>query len=206
VITRTVLSMNKKNNESSTAAEDGKLSSDNGGFSHVPKSGRSRWFSAPKQVRRVVISSGGLFVLVAIGQIVALTGIVSSMLSTIESGDVAAMLESSTDRSIIVRFASGFSLSIAATLGTVALVGAMRLLTPYRNGSLRLVQYGAAGQMLIVASNIFGLAIGNRSLDATTIGTILTAGYTLPVLVLSSHRMVRAWSVRFTPPPPPLPV
>jgi hypothetical protein len=198
--------MNNKNDERSKATEDGKLSSDNGGFGHVPKSSRSRWFSAPKQVRNVVITSGGLFVLVAIAQIVALTGIVSSMLSTIESGDVAAMLESSTDRSMIVRFASGFSLSIAATLGTIALVGAMRLLTPYRNGSLRLVQYGAAGQMLIVASNIVGLAIGNRSLDATTIGTILTAGYTLPVLVLSSHRMVRAWSVRFTPPPPPLPV
>ena len=198
--------MNKKNVEESSVPRSGSVSNGDIRSDHSHVQSGSRWHSAPKQVRKVVLLSGGLFVLVVAAQAVALTGIVTSMLSTIESGDVAAMLESSTDRSMIVRFASGFSLSIAATLGTVALVGAMRLLTPYRNSSLRLIQYGTAGQMLIVASNIVGLAIGNRSLDATTIGTRLTIGYTLPVLVLSSHRMVRAWSVRFTPPPPPLPL
>ena len=194
-----------ESNSEEVPALSGNLPEYNSGFGHIPAKGTSRWTSAPKQVRKVVIVSTGFFILVLIGQVVAMTGIITSMLSTIESGDIAALLESSKDRSFYVRFASGFSLSIAATLGTVALVGAMRLITPYRNGSLRLVQYGTGGQMLIVASNLVGLAIGNRSLDATTLGTILSVGYTLPIIVLCSHRIVRAWSVRFTPPPPPLP-
>jgi len=178
-------------------------------LSAAPEAGPSRRVTrltaAPGPARRTVVVSAAMFVVLVAAQVVALSGIVTSMLTTIESGDIAGLLESSSERSAAVRFASGFSLSIAATLGTLALVGGLRLLVPYRNGSLRLIQYCTAGQLLIVAANLVGLALGNRPLDATTIGTVLSLVYSVPVLVLSSHRVVRAWSVRFTPPPPPLP-
>jgi hypothetical protein len=166
---------------------------------------QKRWDAAPGPVRRVVVLSLVLFIPLFAGQFVGMSGILRSISEVMSSGDPFALLENASERPAVVRFATGFSMSMAATLGALTLLGGARLLTPYRNGSLRLAQYGFAGQVLIITSNLVGVALGNRPIDATTIGTVLSLLYTTPVIVAASHKVVRAWSVPFSPPPPPLP-
>jgi hypothetical protein len=166
---------------------------------------KKRWVVAPVAVRRAFVVSVAMFVPLFIGQIVGISGILASLSDVMSSGDPFALLETAGERPVSVRFASGFSMSMAATLGAFCLVGGSRLLVPYRNGSLRMVQYGFAGQVLLILSNLVGVALGNRSLDAMTVGTIMSLLYTIPVFVLCTNKVVRAWSVMFVPPPPPLP-
>lgn len=166
---------------------------------------RKRWETAPAPVRRIVLLSLVMFVPLLAGQLVGFAGILQSINDVMSNGDPFALLETAGDRPAAVRFATGFSMSMAATLGALALFGGVRLLVPYRNGSLRLIQYGFAGQVLLVVSNLIGVGLGNRALDATTIGTVLSLSYTIPVFVAGMNKVVRAWSVPFSPPPPPLP-
>lgn len=166
---------------------------------------RKRYKSAPQQIQRLVLISYIILIPVIISQIYAIVNILSSIQQQLSTGDIFTSMLEPQAKSSYNAFIIGFSTSIAASFGTMILIGATRLAVPYRHKLLKVILYGFPMQVLIIVSNIIGIYLSKSVLDAATIGSIASISYSLPVFVLSLDKTVRAWSVEFIPPPPELP-
>ncbi len=120
-----------------------------------------------------------------------------------DSGSGSPVVEVTT--SSLERFSSGFAMSAAASFGVLALFAGTWLIPPYRNRSHRVLIWSVAAQGALVLWSLIPAITGSAAFGAATVGTVATLLYGLPALWLARHPVVVAWSVRFEPPPPPLP-
>jgi hypothetical protein len=107
--------------------------------------------------------------------------------------------------SALEQFSSGFSMSGPASFGIAAVVAGMAMVPPYRYRSRMFLVWSVGAQLALVGWSVTSVIIGSRNFDAGALGTWATALYGIPVMVFALSPTVRAWSVRFEPPPPPLP-
>jgi hypothetical protein len=149
---------------------------------------------------------------VVVAQVIAAAALirrVSAMAESASADPFALLLDE--DKKVEVtstaleRFSSGFAMSGAASFAILALFAGTWLLPPYRNRSHKTVIYATLAQLVLLAWAALSVASGQRVPDAGLAGTFATVAYTLPAFLLAWHPTVRAWSVRFEPPPPPLP-
>jgi hypothetical protein len=165
------------------------------------------WAAAPTAVHRAVVAGIMALAVVIPLQMLVLYRLTTRLSAQLTSFDPFAVLDGTAPAQPTPAweaFIAGFSASGAATLGTLALMASIRLAAPYRNRSLRTAQIAGIGHLLLVTATIAGALIGNRSWDARTIGTFASIVWLVPVLVLTFHPLVRAWSVPLLPPPPDL--
>lgn len=174
---------------------------------------RERWRRAPRQVRRLAVYCYAALVPVVVAQVIAAAALVRRVTAMAESmaGDPFATLTGegvgapTVSYSALERFSSGFAMSGAASFAVLALFAGTWLVTPYRNRSYRALIWSVMAQAALVGWSIIGLLTGSKVLDASVVGILATVVVTIPALLLAREETVRAWSVRFEPPPPPLP-
>lgn len=173
---------------------------------------RKRWSEAPQPVRRLALYCYLALLPVVAAQVVAATALVRRIQAMAESAssDPFAMLAGTEAKvevtvTTIEKFSSGFAMSGAASFGVLALFAGTWLIPPYRHRSLKVLEFAVVAQALLLVWSAVGLFNGDRVLDASLIGTFATALYGIPVLLLARNATVRAWSIRFEPPRPPLP-
>ncbi len=161
--------------------------------------------AAPSAVRRVVIVA---WVMLAAQGILAMvyTYLTYRQLSVaMQSYDVFNPTSLSIELGTTGSFIAGVSVSFPATFGGFAALCATRLLRPYRPKARQYVFVGAVAHSVLVVATVAGVLIGNRAWDAKTIGTVLSVVFVIPLVPLSAHRVVKAWSVPLPLPRPPLP-
>jgi|LauGreDrversion4_1035100.scaffolds.fasta_scaffold00908_9 hypothetical protein len=166
------------------------------------------WKIAPKGSRQIVIAGSATAVVIIPLQLFALYLTITGVADQMTTMDPFAVLEGGVEkvsRPTWEMFLTGFVTSFAASMGTLAVIAATRLVVPYRNRALKTVWLGGFSHIALSVATLIGVAVGNRSVDASSLGTVISALWVLPVLVLSFHPLVRAWSVPFTPTPPVLP-
>lgn len=138
-------------------------------------------------------------------QLVSVWLLLNSVTVALENIDPFAGVDMVIPHTPFQDFTGGFAMSLAASFGSVALLSCMRLVQPYRNRSLRVVQAGSIAHITLVLATLAGVLLGNRGLTSGVIGTMLSLVYVIPVLSLSFNRVIKAWSVVYVPPLPPLP-
>jgi len=166
------------------------------------------WEIAPVATRKIAVIAITTIAFIVPLQLYALYLVISRFAQQITTMDPFAVLDSGIGEITLPvwqRFISGFTTSFAASMGTLAIIAATRLVIPYRNRSLKMVRLGGFSHVILSLATLLGVAIGNREANASSLGAVISALWVLPVLIMSFNPMVRAWSVQFTPPPPVMP-
>lgn len=160
---------------------------------------------APSAVRRLVLAAwAALSVQVVLGMVYAYL-VYQKLSVAMQSYDVFNPTSLAIELGGGGAFVAGFAVSFPASFGGFAALCATRLTRPYRPKARQYVFVGVGAHLVLVAATVVGVLIGNRVWDAKTIGTVLSVVPVLPLVPLSAHRVVKAWSVPLPLPRPPLP-
>lgn len=178
------------------------------------------WGIAPAPVRRLYVSALVTMMVVSSAQAFSLlsalraaTAQFDSLLratsedlldpQTLDLGSGSSLL-SPIPQSPFERFMAGFSLSMPASFATLSLVAACALLRPYRNRWWKTAIASSGLSILLAVVDLLRAFLDGNAV-AGVAGSTLAGVYASAVLVMARHPVVRAWSVRFEPPPPVLP-
>ena len=162
----------------------------------------SNFRAAPRTVRKLLaIAWAELVVLVGV-QTWAFVGVYQRTMATLEDYDPFAGMAEAAPLPTVDAFVSSLAFSMPAGCVVAAVYLSGRIARPYRTNSRMLALVSAYAALLLAIATIAGVALGNRSLGAGTMGSLASLLFVMPVLPLLHHPTVRAWTrpIPVTPP------
>lgn len=152
----------------------------------------------PKSIRFIVTYSSFAIVLLTLMQIIYVAEIVPMYLKTLSNYDPFAgnadIGAATKDASGFLRFISGFSSGLVATVVEIALISAFRLNKPYRQRSYVNVIISSFLSLLLAGAYLLAMIIGRQAVNSQNVGSVLSFFLLTPLLPYLFRSVVKSWS------------
>lgn len=158
--------------------------------------------AAPRTVRRLLTVVWLELAILVSFQAWAFVGVYQRAMETLQSYDPFAGMAESAPLTGVEAFTSSLAFSMPAGCAATALYLAARLAPPYRSHSRMIALVSCYASLLLGGATVLGVFLGNREIEAGTIGTLASMLFVLPLIPLLHHKTVQAWTRPLPVPPP----